>query len=271
MKEGSLMLTHFPPLNDDTLHAVNRIGEWLAQNDFPTPPVNVDADLVVLAGNAVIPTIDAACQLAAENRTLLISGGIGHSTTFLYAAIARHPRYNILRTTGRAEASILADIAHQFWNIPHERIVIEERSTNCGENASFTRETMAQRGITCRNGIVVQDPTMQRRTMATFAKVWQDEPDAPKWSSYPGYLPVLQNGNLSVTFAGQANDVWPVERYLSLLLGELPRLQDDENGYGPRGKGFIAHVDIPEDVHNAWQILTQDRLLREALTSRSLL
>ncbi|WP_330981774.1 MULTISPECIES: YdcF family protein [Enterobacterales] len=265
------MLTTFPHLNEDTLSAANCVGEWLAQNDFATPPVNVEADLVVLAGNAVMPTIDAACRLAAENRTLLISGGIGHSTTFLYAAVARHPRYNILRTTARAEASILADIAHQYWNIPLDRIVVEDRSTNCGENARFTREVMEQCGITCRNGIVVQDPTMQRRTMATFAHVWQDDPQAPQWRSYPGYLPVLRNATHGLTFTDEADAVWPVERYLSLLLGELPRLLDDENGYGPRGKGFIAHVYIPDSVMAAWQTLREDSLLREALTSRSLL
>jgi uncharacterized SAM-binding protein YcdF (DUF218 family) len=265
------MLTTFPHLNETTLQAANRVGEWLAQNDFATPPLTVDADLVILAGNAVMPTIDAACRLAAENRTLLISGGIGHSTTFLYAAVARHSRYNTLRTTGLAEATILADIAHQFWNIPHERIVVEDKSTNCGENARFTREVMNARGMSSRSAIVVQDPTMQRRTMATFAHVWADTPDAPQWHSYPGYLPVLCNGDRGLTFTDEADAVWPVERYLSLLLGELPRLQDDENGYGPRGKGFIAHVEIPAEVQAAWRILREDALLREALSSRSLL
>lgn len=265
------MLTTFPHLNETTLRAANRVGEWLAQNDFATPPVNVEADLVVLAGNAVMPTIDAACRLAAENRTLLISGGIGHSTTFLYAAVARHPRYNTLRTTGLAEATILADIAHQFWNIPHERIMVEDKSTNCGENARFTRELMKARGITSQNAIVVQDPTMQRRTMATFAQVWQNDSDAPHWHSYPGFLPALCNGANGLTFSDEADAVWPVERYLSLLLGELPRILDDENGYGPRGKGFIAHVDMPADVQAAWQTLREDVLLRAALSSRSLL
>ena len=45
------------------------------------------------------------------------------------------------------------------------------------------------------------------------------------------------------------------ERLLSLALGEIPRLRDDENGYGPRGRGFIAHVDIPEAVEAAWRRL----------------
>ena len=33
--------------------------------------------------------------------------------------------------------------------------------------------------------------------------------------------------------------------------GEVPRLRDDEQGYGPRGRGFIAHVDVPDDVEAA--------------------
>ena len=36
-----------------------------------------------------------------------------------------------------------------------------------------------------------------------------------------------------------------------LVLGELSRLTDDEHGYGPRGAGFIVHVDIPAGVAEA--------------------
>ena len=49
--------------------------------------------------------------------------------------------------------------------------------------------------------------------------------------------------------------MWDMERYISLLMGEIPRLSDDENGYGPRGKNFIAHVDIPEEVRAAFEAL----------------
>lgn len=56
-----------------------------------------------------------------------------------------------------------------------------------------------------------------------------------------------------------------MERYLSLIAGELPRLRDDETGYGPRGKDFIIHVDIPRDIENAWQVLQADTTLRSAL------
>ena len=40
-------------------------------------------------------------------------------------------------------------------------------------------------------------------------------------------------------------------------LGEIPRLTDDLNGYGPKGKGYIAHVDIPEKVRAAFEELKE--------------
>lgn len=264
-----MTLALFPSLPENTLNAVNTVGRWLAQDELHDgPPV----DFVILAGNAVIPAVDAACRIASERGVpLLISGGIGHSTTFLYAAVAQHPRYNTLPTTGRAEAAILADIAREFWKIPAENILIEDQSTNCGENARFSREMMAYRGLRAERVLVVQDPTMQRRTMATFARVCRDEAVSPAWVSHPGLTPVVKNSENGLTFSGESEGLWPIERYLSLVLGELPRLRDDVNGYGPRGRDFIAHVEIPEDVENAWSILRSDAILTDALVSRSLL
>ncbi|CAM6641164.1 DUF218 domain-containing protein [Enterobacter intestinihominis] len=259
----------FPCLPGTTLDAVNTVGAWLAQDDYQD---NQPVDLVILAGNAVIPAIDAACKIAAEQGVpLIISGGIGHSTTFLYAAIAKHARYNRIPTTGRAEAAILADIAREFWNIPAAHLHVEDQSTNCGENARFSRALMKQSGLNAARVLVVQDPTMQRRTMATFARVCRDEAASPAWVSHPGLTPVLQNSDDGLVFSGPVEGLWPVERYLSLVLGEFPRLRDDINGYGPAGRDFIAHVDIPADVDAAWQILRNDVILTDALVSRSLL
>ena len=49
--------------------------------------------------------------------------------------------------------------------------------------------------------------------------------------------------------------MWNMRRYLTLLMAEIPRLTDDENGYGPCGQGFLAHVDIPNEVRAAWERL----------------
>jgi hypothetical protein len=39
-----------------------------------------------------------------------------------------------------------------------------------------------------------------------------------------------------------------MERFLALILGEIRRLRDDEYGYGPKGRDFLPHVEIPESV-----------------------
>lgn len=257
----------FPALREVTLDALNLVGRWLAQDDLTDASPGPDVGLVVLAGNAVIPSIDAACRLASGSRVLLISGGIGHSTRFLYEAVAAHPDYRVIPCVGRPEAAILADIAHHFWQIPRDRIVVEDRSTNCGENARFTLAALAERGLDARSAIVVQDPTMQRRTMATFAR--EPSPLSIRWLSHPGVIPQLVNREEGLAFAEPAAGLWPPARYLSLLLGELPRLYDDANGYGPRGKGFIAHVDFPAEVLQAWALLRSDNQLREALVARA--
>ena len=51
--------------------------------------------------------------------------------------------------------------------------------------------------------------------------------------------------------------MWNIDKYIELLMGEIPRLTDNINGYGPQGKDFIAHVDIPQEVHSAYQYLYQ--------------
>jgi hypothetical protein len=40
-------------------------------------------------------------------------------------------------------------------------------------------------------------------------------------------------------------------------MGEVPRLRDDATGYGPRGRGYIAHVDVPDDVEAAYAELLE--------------
>ncbi len=264
-------MIHFPALPEQTLKAANTLGQWLAQNDFASKPEPVRADAIILAGNAVIPVIDAAFDMASRQHTpLIISGGIGHSTTFLYHAVARHPTYNSLRTTGKREAAILAEIAQRFWGIPLKNIIVEDQSTNCGENARFTLDTLSSRGMSLTTAIIMQDPTMQRRTMATFARASAGYADAPHWLSYPGFIPELINTRDGLSFATPAEGLWPVERYLSLILGEVPRLRDDIEGYGPNGRNFIVHVDFPSSVDNAWQILQADEVLHSALGSRAL-
>jgi uncharacterized SAM-binding protein YcdF (DUF218 family) len=116
---------------------------------------------------------------SAQHIPLIISGGIGHSTPFLYAAVSRHSAYNLIPTTGRKEAEIIADIAEKFWKIKRKTIFVEKQSTNCGENARFSMDMMLSHGMNVKTVLIVQDPALQRRTMATFARASRAAPVPP--------------------------------------------------------------------------------------------
>ena len=84
---------------------------------------------------------------------------------------------------------------------------------------------------------------MQRRTHAAFDR-WRGA-DGPEIRSHAPFVPVV--GEYGV---GESADdpAWTLDRFRDLALGEISRLTDDAHGYGPRGAGFIAHVDLPAEV-----------------------
>ncbi|GAA0070988.1 hypothetical protein UT300003_25120 [Clostridium sardiniense] len=49
-----------------------------------------------------------------------------------------------------------------------------------------------------------------------------------------------------------------MNRYLSLIMGEIPRLLDNKEGYGPNGRGFIVHVEISKNVLKSYERLKID-------------
>jgi len=211
-------------------------------------------DCIVWAGNAVLHTAEQAFRLVRDGSIprILLSGGIGHSTALLWQEVRRHETYRAVAVENRPEAQILRDIAERFWQVDPARILVEDASTNSGENAAFSRRLLEERGIGADTVLLVQDPTMQRRADATFRHVWRDRPQV-RFRNWPTFTPKVaaENGELRYDLAPVAG-LWPMERFLSLVMGEIPRLRNDASGYGPRGKGFIAAVDIPDAVEAAY-------------------
>jgi uncharacterized SAM-binding protein YcdF (DUF218 family) len=134
----------------------------------------------------------------------------------------------------RSEAEIFADVAAGL-GVPRDRILVESRSTNTGENVVFTRALLAERGIHPRKAIAVQKPYMERRTLATFQQRWPELEvivTSPQldFDSYP-------SGDISK------------EDVIHIMVGDLQRLIV----YGR--KGFSVPQDVPPEVMEAYEEL----------------
>lgn len=164
-----------------------------------------------------------------------------------------------------------------FFTVPESSLssslslstTIHQPTTNDNNKHDSTSSTTEKYWIpTCIDGpgkiILLQDPTMQRRTHASFEKCWQTKPSTVQFFSYAPFIPQVlwntvsstmefsysadSNGLTTTSFPGQ----WTMERFYNLLAGEIPRLRNTSTGYGPNGKNFIVAVDIPLSVETAF-------------------
>jgi hypothetical protein len=234
------------------------IAGFLARRDVPSldrGPTGQAFDVLVLCGSAVLQSLDLAAGAFHDGVVgdLLVTGGIGHSTAYLYEAVRAHPTFSDVATGSRTEAAVLAEILQRHLDVPGSAIVTEQEATNCGENAALSLRTLARRGGVS-SVLLVQDPTMQRRTHAGFDRHQETTGSALEVVSYAPFVPVV-----TARGAGpggpDGRPVWTLDRFVSLALGEVRRLVDDGHGYGPRGRGFIGHVDVPPDVVEGYRRL----------------
>lgn len=308
----------------DTITNINLISSFISSNQGEPPlPLPLDEPgqevVYILAGSAILHTTRILFNHLSNVTspcTLVIAGGKGHSTDLLYRAVSRDPTFSCtttseadnglqLRLDDLPEARVLELLLYRFFPALVRRVeegklkvLIDDKSRNCGENALFAKRLLDENGIRPDKVVVVQDPTMSRRTCTSLAKVYEDEggvvselatlaqhqsqpqsrvrpSPAPMIHAWPTFVPLLEysQGNFAWSSATLSelgvepgnSGLWDEQRFIDLVLGEIPRMRDDEEGYryGPRGKGFIVHVDIPEGV------LEADRVLRMGLrTSR---
>jgi DUF218 domain len=221
------------------------LAAFLARRDEPGLTRDRPADVLVLCGSAVLRSLTTTAEAIHDGAVgrVLVTGGTGHSTAYLREAVARHQVYGDTETAGRTEAAVFAEILVRHLDVPAALVSTEEESTNCGKNAELSLRMLAAGPDPTRAIVVVQDPTMQRRTHAAFDR-WRGA-DGPEIRSHAPFVPVVGERG-----AGEsaADPVWSLDRFRDLALGEISRLTDDEHGYGPRGTGFIVHVDLPDDV-----------------------
>jgi uncharacterized SAM-binding protein YcdF (DUF218 family) len=240
---------------------MNRIAAYLARRDVASlsPAVVPRADVLVLCGSAVLAAIDIAATAFHDGVAdrLLVSGGVGHSTPYLRQTVREDPRYGDVPTHARPESAIITEILRRHHAVPDAAILIEDKSINCGENAKLSVELLQLKPWKLRSILLLQDPTMQRRTHECFRRSLRDAAGVGVFSYAPFVptVPATATRDARNVHDEDGRTVWSMRRFTALLLGEMRRLHDDEQGYGPRGADFIDHVDIPSDVMGASQRL----------------
>ncbi|PMD45903.1 hypothetical protein L207DRAFT_551318 [Hyaloscypha variabilis F] len=260
------------PLTADsrTASEINLIARFLAHDQINDLSSHKPVDCIVICASAVLYQAEKLFQ-ALESRpdlakTVVLCGGIGHSTPLIYEAVARSSKYHALakEVIGLPESRVLQKILERYFDISAItsagcKILIEDKSTNCGANAFQSHKVLEAAGVpipkTC---IIIQDPTMALRTIASFEKKYSDLETPPKFLSCPIFVPEVRVSRSEFQYVVgdvSTDELWDTSRFFDLIMGEIPRLRDDEAGYGPNGKKFISHVDIPREVEDAWQRL----------------
>lgn len=241
--------------------AINILGQFCGKRDLIelTPEQLYDkygitqADVMVLFGGSIMCGGDVLAEAMKVDiaKTYVIVGGAGHTTETLREQM--HQKFPNIETADLSEAQIFANYLKYQYDL--EPDFLECNSTNCGNNITNLLDLLKQNGINYKSIILSQDATMQNRMEAGLRRYVSNNLQIINYAVYSANV-IVENGSLA--YEKEIWGMWDMERYINLLMGEIPRLSDDENGYGPNGKGFIAHVEIPTDVRIAFDELCKE-------------
>ena len=152
---------------------------------------------------------------------IIFSGGLGNLTKNIFQ---------------KPEADIFADIAIKR-GVPPEKILIENKSTNTGENVEFTKKLLDEKGLKFDTFILIQKPYMERRTFATFKKVWPEKNFIV--TSPP------------ISFEDYPNKEISKDKVIDIMIGDLQRIKIYP------GRGFQIFQEIPPNVWSAYEKLVE--------------
>ena len=180
-------------------------------------------DAILVLGGRDLRVAEYAAQLFLDGQApvIIFSGGRGRGTT----------EWEL------SEAETFANAAIKM-GVPKEKILIENTSANTGENIIFTRKLLNEKGLSFNKCIVVHKPYMERRTWATFKKVW---PEQDILVASPPF-----------TYETYADKNRSKEETLSVMLRDLQKIKI----YAERG--FQIPQEIPNDVWQAYEILVAE-------------
>lgn len=182
-----------------------------------------DVILVLCSHDKAVAVRGAQLFLDGWAPLLIFSGGLGGITSQLWT---------------EPEADQFARVAIEM-GVPEARILIENKSSNTGENVLFTKALLAKLQIDPQKFLLVQKPYMERRSFATFRKLWPEKDvivTSPQ-VSFADYLSSYSNRELTI------------EQVVSIMVGDLQRMKVYAE------KGYQISQEIPEEVWQAYEEL----------------
>ncbi|RFN46167.1 hypothetical protein FIE12Z_9585 [Fusarium flagelliforme] len=229
---------------------------------------DTSTDVIVLCASAILAIPEAVFEWAVEqqncrrNTVLVLCGGIGPCTSFVYDAIRASKKYAPIfdEIDGKPEGQVLKVMAERFYRLkindtPKDddgfNTLVVDRSTNCGADALETRKVLDNYGIKSPRSItIVQDPAMSSRTVSSFDKVYDDQ--EARVSSWPQRRSDQTTNRIGDDNAGQ---LWSMDRFLDRIMGDTTHAQERVD------KGAKNNFNIPNEVEDAWStILGKDEM-----------
>ena len=245
-------------MNKEIADALNCIIDFLAVRDLAQMSKDAlkkacgasKADVIIALGSDLPVVAETACELykAGYGEKLMFCGGIGHSTVNLKKKVAKILNVETDQLP-ESEAEIYACLAKDKYQIESSSIFMDKTSTNTSENIKNAIQIFNDHTIKHETMILIQDPILQKRSYVTALDMFNDR------QKIINYAPIIPKLNSDGTIENDTPYLWEGTRLYELALGEVYRLRDDENGYGPKGKGFLRHVDIPEEVNRSFEII----------------
>ncbi len=209
-------------MEDAVKEPLRTIWEYMLMHQ---PLRKADGILVLCSFDTIVAEWSAKLFLEGWAPFLMLSGGLGHITQKFW----KEP-----------EAELFARIAREK-GVPADKILIEDKSANTGENVAFSRALLEEKGIAVKSLIVVQKPYMERRAYATFKKVWP-EPDITMSSpdiTFEDYFENYSNRDVSR------------DELINIIVGDIRRIKEYPQ------KGFQIPQHIPPDAWEAYEKLVK--------------
>jgi uncharacterized SAM-binding protein YcdF (DUF218 family) len=123
--------------------------------------------------------------------------------------------------------------------VPEDKIFLEEESNNTGHNISYTYMMLKERGINFDSFILITKPYMERRSYATFMKMW------------PGKEVELIVTSPQLTYENYPDEKISKEMAVNLMVGDLQRIKEYP------AMGWQIEQDIPIEVEKAYRNLVE--------------